>query len=422
MLRTLIVISLCALIAGSAQAQNIKVNPTGVNVNPNTGTTAFLTYGQVGGKLIPAEATWCGELISAVPDLGLKCDPATIFGSLPSRYNLSRSSGTLGFTDVMSIPPSVSRRAYQAAVDGADSRFFYVRRFVNTAVGPDEYVIVTCRLASGGARTPFALTDVQLLFEPDLPIVLVRPGTLPPKVKANIAYNGTGRLKGRWEVVMPGEEFPSDLDLLPEGSLPFEQRGTQRRYTQLSRFNVFLPPVGRFTIEGPVPTRLPRDIEGAYLLLLRIEASDDKEADSDLAAIGVGPGIVHSGALAGFALPVLRYFVGKGESQATGPLTLVTPADSATVGDGQLLAFAWTESQSGAFVRLEIKDESEKPVLNVLLPVRTGNYRAPSWLRTRANGGDLRWRVVLFDQQGQQITATPWRGLRLGRSGAIARP
>src|SRR5262245_23562248 len=182
MKRTLVTIAICALIAGVARAQNVKVNPTGVNVNPNTGTTVFLTFGQVPGSLRPAEATWCGELIPAAPDLGLKCDPATIFGSLPTRFNLSRSSGNLGFTDVMSIPPSVARRAYQAAADGAESRFFYVRRFASLGGGPDEYVNVTCRLASGGARTPFALTDAQLLFEPDLPIVFVRPQTPTPKI------------------------------------------------------------------------------------------------------------------------------------------------------------------------------------------------------------------------------------------------
>ena len=51
--------------AGVARAQNVKVNPTGVNVNPNTGTTVFLTFGQVPGSLRPAEATWCGDLIPA---------------------------------------------------------------------------------------------------------------------------------------------------------------------------------------------------------------------------------------------------------------------------------------------------------------------------------------------------------------------
>jgi len=421
MKRMLITITICTLAASIARAQNIKVNPTGVNVNPNTGTTVFLTFGQAPGALRPAEATWCGELIPAAPDLGLKCDPATIFGSLPARYNLSRSSGNLGFTDVMSIPPSVARRAYQAAIDGADSRFFYVRRFANLSGGPDEYVQVTCRLASGGARTPFALTDAQLLFEPDLPIVFVRPRTLTPKIKANIQYNGTGRMKGRWEVVAPGEESPSDFDLLPEGSLPFERRGNQRRYTQLSRFNVFLPPVGRFTLEGPDPARLPRNIEGPYLVLLRIEASDDKEGDSDLSAVGVGPGIVHSGALSGFALPVLRYFVGASGSQAAAPLALISPAEGATINSAQAPLFTWVENQPGAFVRLEVTDRNEKSLLNSMLPVGAMYYRAPSWLRAKAIDGNLRWRVVMFDQTGKQIAAAPWRGLRLEMSGVAPR-
>ncbi|MGH9766919.1 MAG: hypothetical protein ACREAB_05730, partial [Blastocatellia bacterium] len=68
----LIAIAICTLAAGIAEAQNVKVNPTGVNVNPNTGTTVFLTFGQVTSALRPAEATWCGELIPAAPDLGLK--------------------------------------------------------------------------------------------------------------------------------------------------------------------------------------------------------------------------------------------------------------------------------------------------------------------------------------------------------------
>jgi hypothetical protein len=415
-----IALAICALTTGVAQAQNVQVNPTGVNVNPNTGTTVFLTFGQVSGSLRPAEAIWCGELIPAAPDLGLKCDPATIFGSLPARFNLSRSSGNLGFTDVMSIPPSVARRAYQSAIDGDDSRFFYVRRFANLSGGPDEYVNVTCRLASGGARTPFALTDAQLLFEPDLPIVFVRPETVTPKIKANIQYNGTGRLKGRWEVVAPGDESPTDFDLLPEGSLPFEQRGNQRRYRQLSRFNVFLPPVGRFTLEGPDPSRLPRNVEGAYLILLRIEASDDKEGDSDLSAVGVGPGIAHSGGLSGFALPVLRYFVGASESQAVTPLALISPSEGATVNTAQSPLFTWVENLSGAFVRLEVTSRNEKPLLNSILPAGTMHYRAPSWLREKSIDGNLRWRVAMFDQTGRQIAATTWRELRLETP--VARP
>jgi hypothetical protein len=421
MKRTLITIAFCLLTANIARAQNVKVNPIGVNVNTNTGTTAFLTFGPVPDSLRPAEGTWCGELIPAAPDLGLKCDPTTIFGSVPARFNLSRSSGNLGFTDIMSIPPSVARRAYQAALGGVDSRFFYVRRFASLIGGPDEYVNVTCRLTSGGARSPFALTDAQLLFVPDLPIVFIRPQTLTPKIKAKIQYNGTGRLKGRWEVVAPGEELPTDFDLLPEGSLPIEQRANQRRYTQLGRFNVFLPPVGRYTLVGPDPARLPRNIEGPYLILLRVEASDDIEADSDLSAVGVGPGIVHSGGLSGFALPVLRYFVGASESQAATPIALISPAEGASVNSPQSPLFTWIENQPGSFVRLEVADRSEKTLINSILPVGTMYYRAPSWLREKAVDGNLRWRVVMFDQRGQQIAAAPWRGLRFAAPGAAPR-
>src|SRR5215510_4171540 len=263
------------LFAPGVIAQTIRVNPTGVNVNANGATTVFLTFGPV-RNFRAAEGTWCGELIPAAPDLGFKCNPATIFGVLPGRFDLSKSSGNLGFTDIMSIPPSVARRAYQAAEDGAVASFFYVRRFINLSGGPDEYVPVTCRLSGGGARTPFSLTDVKVSFNtrtPDDAIVLVATGRKPPAIKAAITYNGTGRLRGRWEVVLPGEVLPEDFDLLTEAPLPIEQRAQQRRYTQLSRFNLFLPPTGRYILAGPDVSRLPTTVEGPYLVLLRIEAS-----------------------------------------------------------------------------------------------------------------------------------------------------
>src|SRR5678815_2798628 len=86
-------------IAPAASAQ-IKVNPTGVNVNANGATTAFITFGGL-GDFRPIEAQWCGELVSAAPDVGLKCDPSTIFGRLPIRLDQSRLSGVGGFTDIM---------------------------------------------------------------------------------------------------------------------------------------------------------------------------------------------------------------------------------------------------------------------------------------------------------------------------------
>ncbi|HKZ77669.1 MAG TPA: hypothetical protein VJ124_05040, partial [Pyrinomonadaceae bacterium] len=142
-----------------------------------------------------------------------------------------------------------------------------MRRFINTKGGRDEYVSVTCRMGSGGASSPFALTDVKLSFAIDKPILIVNPGDRLPPIKAEIAYNGTGRLKGRWEAVKPGEELPSERDLLTEATLPIEERGKQRHYTQISTFNELLPPTGKFVLPGPDVSQLPTKVEGQYLVL-----------------------------------------------------------------------------------------------------------------------------------------------------------
>ncbi|MBK6457556.1 MAG: hypothetical protein IPF87_15995 [Gemmatimonadetes bacterium] len=276
------------LVASRNAAAQIRVNPTGVNVNTQGSSTVFLTYGGLAGY-DAVEALWCGELINARPAVGLRCNPATIFGSLPLRFAQPTSSGINALTDIMTIPASVTRRAYQAAADGQGSAFFYVRRFVSRTGGPEQYVAVTCRLSGGGARAPLALTDVQLEVDGDAPVLTVAQGEAVPEFSARIAYTGSGRLIGRWEVVLPGEELPTPEDLLTEATLPREKRGTQRRYTQLSRFNVFLPPTGRGVIPGPDPSRLPSDVDGVYHILLRVEASADKEGDSNLGQWGPAP-------------------------------------------------------------------------------------------------------------------------------------
>jgi hypothetical protein len=391
----------------------IRVNPTGVNVNMNGATTAFLTFGGL-GQFRAIEAEWCGELISAAPDTGLKCDPSTIFGRLPLRLDQSRLSGTTGFTDIMSIPASVTRRAYQAAQAGQKSSFFYVRRFRNAATGQEQYVAVTCRLAGGGARVPFSLVDVTVKFLVETPILFLKPGESAPPLSARIGYNGTGRLKGRWELVHPGEEVPSERDLLTEATLPLEERGTQRRYTELGRFNVFLPPTGEYVLPGPDVARIPTTTEGMYLVLLRIEASDDKEGDSNLGSAGAGIGVVHAGAVAGFPMPPLRYVVGAGSSElsetvASTQIVALTPLADAAVGSNTPIDFTWSEgSARAAFFRIEVRSSSGEDVLAAIVPRGTGAYRAPTWLMEKA-GTNPTWRVIALDLLGRQVSRSEWR-------------
>src|SRR5262245_19865978 len=75
--RQLTLALICLSFGATAFGQTIKVNPIGVNVNPSSATTVFLTYGRL-VNYRPAEAYWCGDLIDAAPDLGLKCNPSTI--------------------------------------------------------------------------------------------------------------------------------------------------------------------------------------------------------------------------------------------------------------------------------------------------------------------------------------------------------
>jgi hypothetical protein len=417
MTRRLTACCLALLLVPVVAEAAIRVNPDGVNVNMNGTTTVFLTFGGL-GTARAAEAFWCGELVSAAPDLGVKCDPSTIFGRLPLRFDLSQTSGLNAFTDIMSIPESVARRARQAAEQGARSSFFYVRRFVNTAGGPDEYVAVTCRLAGGGARVPFALLDVKLAFSNEQPVLAVRVGETPPAVSAHLSYNGTGRLVGRWEVVLPGDEPPDARDLLPEASLPVEQRGSQRRYTEIGRFNVFLPPVGRTVLPGPDVSRLPSTVEGLYQILLRVEASDDKEADSNLRTVGAGDGVVHSGAVAGFPLPPLRYVVGSlsnvdWTAAEAGGVALLLPAPRATMARATPLDFAWRESRTAAFYRIEIRTIAGQVIAGAVVPRGTTTYRAPSFLANQAGDGFLQWRVVALDAEGARIDESGWRDLKL---------
>ena len=405
----------------------IRVNPASVNVYSQGSTTVFLTYGNL-GDYRPAQTAWCGDVQPAMPAIGLMCAPGTIYGALPRRYDISRRSGNNAYTDIVSVPASVARKAYQAAARGEDSQFFYVRRFISDSGAPDQFVVVTMRLSGAGAGAPFSLTDVQLDFgagkgpraNGQKPLVLfIEPGGKAPPFRAEIKYTGAGRLRGRWEMVRPDDPAPNPRDLLTEASLPVEERGTQRRYSQLSRFNVFLAPGGRYVLPGPDPERLPRDVAGQYLILLRVEASDDRENISDLSAVGAGAGVAQGGAAAGFPLPALRYVVGGGDNtrnaSTANSFEPHLPRDGVTIPASEPIDFAWAASPQAAFYRLEIEDENGQPILSAMLKSAVRNYRAPSWFRNKVKTGNLRWRVVALDRAGQYIGETEKRRFQIAR-------
>lgn len=411
--RPAVSVLLLAALAHPAAAA-IRRDPTGVNVNSQGPMSVYITFGGLVNQT-PAEGTWCGELISAAPDIGQKCDPRTIYGNLPARYDRSSLQGGT-FTDVMTIPATVARRAYQAAERGALSPFFYVRRFTSTIGGRDEYVTITCRPAGGGARSPFSLVDVKVAFAIDKPILSVRVGDVAPSLSAQISYTGTGRLKGRWEVVLPYDEPPSTTDLLTEATLPPDQRPNQKRYRELERFNVYLPPTGRVVLPGPDPTRIPTELEGFHDILLRVEAADDRDSESNLALAGAGVGVVLGGAVAGFPMPALRYYVGTAPAElfpgATGGLALISPANRTVTEAGASVTFRWAPVGSTVFYRLEVLGGDGALLHEAYVAAPSTSYAAPTWLASKAGDAVLKWSVTAQGAEGQDLAVSGAAELR----------
>lgn len=381
------------LLAFAVFAQ-VTVSPDNVTAYSQGATSAYLTFSGV-TNLTPADAIWCGEIIPAAPDIGLRCDPATIFGVLPARYDQSRLIGSR-YTDIMSITPIVARRAYTDAILGNDSRFFYVKHFISTNGAQDQFIPVTIRLSGNGAGVPFSLTGVNLQWQGGEKVVpFIKPDEKLPAITAEIRYTGTGRLKGRWEIVRPGEELPTARDLLSEATLPIEERGLQRRYTFLSRFNVNLPPGGRYTLPGPENWRIDKSVEGMYLLLFRVEASDAPSSASN-----IGTQTIATGGVAGFQMPTLRYYVG---NSSNADIQQITKADA--LGDGLVLPaiLRWKGVADARLYRLEIEDEENKQVFSAVVLPTMRQYQLPSFIRELASAKQLKWRVVAIEAAGKTL-------------------
>ncbi len=395
-MKNFIFIAIFSFIFSSVISAQVTVSPESITAYSQGATSAYLTFSNV-VDLQPAEATWCGEIISATPEIGFRCDPATIFGVLPARYDQSRLNGSR-YTDIMSITPTVARRAYTDAASGNNSRFFYVRRFIGTNGNPDQFVPVTIRLSGNGAGVPFSLTTVKLNWQNGEKVVpFINPDDKLPKITAEIRYTGTGRLKGRWEIVKPGETLPERRDLLSESALPPEERGSQKRYTLLNRFSVNLPPGGKYVLPGPENWRIDKSIEGMYILLFRIEASDAANSASD-----AGNGNIATGAVAGFPMPTLRYYVGNSSNVDLQSITNTSISSNEFSEQNLPITLRWKEIANVKFYRLEIFDE-DKTIFSAIVLPDGKQYQLPSFIQTLAASKTLRWKTFAVGEKGETL-------------------
>lgn len=415
---------LSALIATSACAIN-AVNPTGVNVRSNAPNTVFITFQSLEPNERAIEALWCGTV---QPGIGAgsvtssdPCVPGTLFGRLPLNFDRSRATvgvGQKNFSDIMVIPASVVRRAVQEGIECKNSDFFYVRHFTGGSTG-DKWVVVTCRLGAGGARSPLSLIDVKINFSGQVDptqLFVLRSGERLPRFSAEIQFNGSGQLKGRWELVRPGDAEPETNDLLTEATLPLELRNTQKRYLTVSRFSQFVVPNGIVRIDGPDTSFLDTRVEGPYQVLLRIEATDDKEANSEIG----GGQLVKTGGVAGFPMPTLKYFVGdvaapgalqaNASTSSAATVDLMLPLTDAMIDAARAVTFEWIEIAGAKSYRVEVESGGKLVITSTTDSTRY--TPPPGWIATRVQGAAL-WRITALDAGGRNLAQSATRRFAL---------
>lgn len=335
-------------------------NPDGVNVSTSQPTSLAIRFADsAGGNFTTTEAFFCsvdptgGAGVANANVASCAGSGGVILGRLPSALDSgSTSSAASSIFDVMTIPYSVARRAVVLAQRGEHSDFFYVRKFtpdagvdIGAGAGVPVLVVVTCRLTAGTARTPISLSKVDIYGEVpgadyrDHQVVVTTDNVETGYVRAEIIGTGQGRLTGWWEVRSPTDPEIELIDRFTEASLPEADRGKQTKFRKIQPFSFLMPLDGKITIDGPSYKNLPLDPPGTYSVLLRFDLVYDRESLSNLASAGRSAGL-YSGAVAGFALPVLDYWAEPGISGRPSevlqpvlirPGTLDLPASKAAV-------------------------------------------------------------------------------------------
>ena len=169
-------------------------------------------------------------------------------------------------------------------------------------------------------------------------------------------------------------------------------------------------------IDGPDPALLDTRVEGFYQVLLRIEATDDKEANSEIgngALVKTGEGGL-SDANAGNTLSAMwqrrkALVVAKDEATAR-PLDLMLPLGDAAVDASRAVTFEWIEVARATSYRIEVESDGKLIITSTVqghpLLAATGLFA------TRVQGGAL-WRVTALDASGRVVAQSAARRFAL---------
>ncbi len=273
-------------------------------VSPIADASVNITYDMAYSD-IPANGFYCANLEPSVrpflPSTMQPCRADTIFAT-ENNSNFRMLSPDKA-QETINVPAAVSLYMYQRLRPTASSVFYFIRQFVGTT--PSVYIAIPLRISGAPSQTPLSLNRVELTFTSGggrQPMRVVQRDAPVGPLSATVDYQGTGVLKGRWEVVQPGDPEPTDLDLTAEASLNPQQQLLQQRFLQVGSFEQPLYAGRQVVVPGPAPDALPTSTPGRYLVLWRPEATLSNSASGRELQIALG-------GMAGFIMPTLTYYV-----------------------------------------------------------------------------------------------------------------
>ena len=132
-----------------------------------------------------------------------------------------------------------------------------------------------------------------------------------------------------------------------------------------------------------------------YVLLFRVEASDAPNSASN-----AGAGSVRSGAVAGFPMPTLRYYVGNSSNADLQSITDSTVSSDEFTDRSLPIFLRWKQIGGAKFYRLEILDEDRKVFSAIILP-SAEKYRLPPFIGELAASKPLRWKTLAIGENNK---------------------
>jgi hypothetical protein len=145
-------------------------------------------------------------------------------------------------------------------------------------------------------------------------------------------------------------------------------------------------------LPGPENWRIDKTIEGMYILLFRVEASD---------AVNSG----ENGAVAGFQMPTLRYYVGNSSNADVNQVTNI--AIGGDIEDEKPpIILTWKAVADAKIYRLEIEDEEGKKIFSAVVLPTSRAYQLPSFIQALTASKQLKWSVSAVGEDSKELEKT----------------